>query len=62
MAANVTALYPSLCRDTATKALESALETHSTFNTKTHKIIVELNKICLVIKTLSSNIAINTQK
>jgi len=45
--ADVKALYPSLCRDTVTKALECALEKHSKFNTKTRKIIVGLKEICL---------------
>ena len=38
---DVKALYPSLCRDTMTKALEYALKKHSIFNTKTRKIDVE---------------------
>ena len=46
MAADVKALYPSLCRDTVTKVLECALEKHSKFN-KAPEIIVQLNKICL---------------
>ena len=45
--ADVKALYPSLCRDTMTKALERALEKHSNFNTNAQKIIVKLNEICL---------------
>jgi len=47
LAADVKALYSSLCRDTVTKALECALEKHSNINTKARKIIVELNNICL---------------
>ena len=46
-AADVKALYPSLCRDTATKAFECALEKHSNFNTNAQRIIVKLNEICL---------------
>ena len=40
-------LYPSLCRDTVTKAFECALEKHSNFNTNAQKMIVKLNEICL---------------
>ena len=47
VAADVKALYPSLCRDTVTKALEFASEKHSNFNTNAQKIIVKLNEICL---------------
>jgi len=47
VAADVNALYPSLCRDTVTKALECALEKHSNFITNAQKIIVKLNEICL---------------
>jgi len=47
VAADVKALYPSLCRDTVTKALECALEKHSNFNTNAQKIIAKLNEICL---------------
>jgi len=47
VAADVKALYPSLCRDTVTKALECALEQHSNFYTNAQKIIVNLNEICL---------------
>jgi len=47
LAANLNAQYPSLCRETVTKALEYSMEKRSIFNTKTRKIIVELNKICL---------------
>jgi len=47
VAADVKALYPSLCRDTVTKALECALEKHSNFNTNAQKIIVQLNEICV---------------
>ena len=43
----IKALYPSLCRDLVTKALEYVLEKHSNFNTEACKIIVELNKICI---------------
>jgi len=45
--ATVKALYPSLYRDTVTKALECALEKHSDYSAEARKIIVELNKICL---------------
>jgi len=47
VAADVKALYPSLCRDTATKVFERASEWYSTFNSKARKNIVELNKIYL---------------
>ena len=47
VAADVKALYPSLYRDTVTKALECALEKHSDYSAEARKIIVELNKICL---------------
>ena len=47
VAADVKALYPSLHRDTVTKALECALEKHSDYSAEARKIIVELNKICL---------------
>jgi len=47
VAANVKALYPSLYRDTVTKALECALEKHSDYSAEARKIIIELNKICL---------------
>ena len=47
VAADAKALYPSLYRDTVTKALECALETHSDYSSEARKIIVELNKICL---------------
>jgi len=47
VAADVKALYPSLCKDTVTKALECALKKHSNFNTNAQKIIVKLNEICL---------------
>jgi len=48
VAADMKALYPSLCRDTVTVvALECVLEKDSIFNTKARKIIVKLNKICL---------------
>jgi len=46
VAADVKALYPSLYRDTVTKALECALEKHSDCSAEARKIIVELNKIC----------------
>jgi len=39
LAADVKAIYPSLCRDTVTKALECALEKHSKFNTKLQKTL-----------------------
>jgi len=45
--ADVKALYPRMCRDTVTKALECALEKHFNFNTDVQKIIVKLNEICL---------------
>jgi len=45
VAADVKALYPSLCKDTVTKALECALKKHSNFNTNAQKIIVKLNEI-----------------
>ena len=47
VAADVKALYPRLHRDTVTKALECALEKHSDYSAEAHKIIVELNKICM---------------
>jgi len=47
VATDVKALYPSLHRDTVTKALECALEKHSDYSAEARKIIVELNKICL---------------
>ena len=47
VAADVKALYPSLYRDTVTKALECALEKHSDYSAEARKNIVELNKICL---------------
>ena len=47
VAADVKALYPSLYRDTVTKALECALGKHSDYSAEARKIIVELNKICL---------------
>jgi len=47
VAADVKALYPTLRRDTVTKALECALEKHSNFNTNAQNIIVKLNEICL---------------
>ena len=47
MAAGVKALSPSLCRDTATKALECPLEKNFDFKAETRKIIVKLNNICL---------------
>ena len=47
VAADVKALYPSLHRDTVTKALECAFEKHSDYSAEARKIIVELNKICL---------------
>jgi len=47
VAADVKTLYPSLYRDTVTKALECALEKHSDYSAEARKIIVELNKICL---------------
>jgi len=47
VAADAKALYPSLYRDTVTKALECTLETHSDYSSEARKIIVELNKICL---------------
>ena len=47
VAADVKALYPSLCRDTVTKTLECVLEKHSDYSAEARKIIVELNKICL---------------
>ena len=47
VAADVKALYPSLYRDTVTKALECALEKHSEYIAEVRKIIVELNKTCL---------------
>ena len=47
VAADVKALYPSLYRDTVTKALECALEKPSDYSAEARKIIVELNKICL---------------
>jgi len=47
VAADVKALYPSLYRDTMTKALECALEKHSDYSAEARKIIVEMNKICL---------------
>ena len=47
VAAAVKSLYPSLYRDTMTKALECALEKHSDYSAEARKIIVELNKICL---------------
>ena len=46
-AADVKELYPSLYRDTVTKALECALEKHSDYSAETREIITELNKICL---------------
>ena len=45
--ADVKALYPSLYRDTVTKALECVLEKHSDYSAEGRKIIVKLNKICL---------------
>ena len=45
-AADVKALYPSLYRDTVTKALECVLEKHSDYSAEGRKIIVKLNKIC----------------
>ena len=39
VAANVKALYPSLYKDTATKALECALEKHSDYSAEACKII-----------------------
>jgi len=36
-------------RSTVTKAIECALERHSTFNTKARKIIVEMNNIRLIV-------------
>ena len=47
VATDVKALYPSLYRDTVTKALECALEKHSGYSAEARKIIAELNKICL---------------
>ena len=47
VAADVKPLYPSLYRDTVTKALECALEKYSDYSAEACKIIVELNKICL---------------
>jgi len=47
VAADMKALYPSLYRDTVTKALECALEKHSDYSAEACKIIIELNKICL---------------
>jgi len=47
VAADVKAIYLSLYRDTVTKALECPLEKHAYYSTEAHKIIVELNKICL---------------
>ena len=44
VAADVKALYPSLYRDTVTKALECAMEKHSDYSTEARKIIVELKK------------------
>jgi len=45
--ADMKTLYPSLCRDTVTKALEYSLEKHSIFHIRARKIVVELNAICL---------------
>jgi len=47
VAADVKALYPSLYRDTVTKALECALEKHSDYSAEARKILFELKKICL---------------
>ena len=47
VAVDVKALYPSLYRDTVTKAFECALEKHSDYSAEARKINVELNKICL---------------
>jgi len=47
VAADVKALYISLCKDTVIKALECSLEKHSDFSAEVRKVIVELNKICL---------------
>ena len=44
-AADVKALYPSLYRDTVTKALECALEKHSDYSAAARKTIVELNNV-----------------
>ena len=64
MAADVKALYPSLCRNTVTKPLECALEKHSNFNTKARKIIVKLYKMCLnnaVTNMETNNMPIKTE-
>jgi len=45
VAADVKALYPSLYRDTVTKALECALEKHSDYSAEARKIVVELNNV-----------------
>ena len=62
VAADVNALYPSLCRDTVTKALEYALEKHSNFNTNAQKIIVKLNEICLNNVVMQYGDQLYTQK
>jgi len=62
VAADVKALYPSLCRDTVTKALECALEKHSNFNTNAQKIIVKLNEICLNNVVTQYGDQLHTQK
>jgi len=61
-AADVKALYPSLCRDTATKAFECALEKHSNFNTNAQRIIVKLNEICLNNVVTQNGDQLYTQK
>ena len=43
--ADVKALYPSLCRDTVTKALECALEKHSIFNNKAPENLLKWTKL-----------------
>jgi len=47
VSADVKAVYPSMYRETVTKALECPLEKHSDYSADARKIIVELNKICL---------------
>jgi len=62
VAADVKTLYSSLCRDTMNKVFECALEKHSVFNTKAHKIVAELNKICLNKVLTQYGNQLNTQK
>jgi len=62
VAADVKALYQSLCRDTVTKDLECALEKHSNFNTNAQKIIVKLNEICLNNVVMQYGDQLYTQK